>query len=201
MTTFVLVRHGATDAVGRRLAGRLAAIPLNADGERQIRAAAESLAGYGIDRIVAGPLERAQATAALLAEATGAPVETDPGVDEVAFGAWTGCTFDSLDADPHWRAYNAFRSGSRIPGGEMGIEVQARIVAATERLHGAHPAERIAIASHGDPIRYLIAHYAGIPMDLALRLAVDVASISVLALDGAAARVLCVNRTARLSAP
>jgi broad specificity phosphatase PhoE len=198
VTTFVLVRHGDTDAVGKRLVGRLAGVVHSALGERQIRATARELAGYGIDRIVAGPLERAQFTAATLAEATGAPVETDPLVDEVAFGSWTGQTFAALDDDPRWARYSAFRGGVRIPGGEMGIEVQARMVAATERLRGAHPHECIAIASHGDPIRYLVAHYAGVPIDLVARIAIDVASVSVLAVDDAGARVLCVNRTGQL---
>lgn len=198
MTTFVLVRHGATDAVGKRIVGRLAGVAHNEPGEQQIDATARSLADYGIDRIVAGPLERAQSTAAALAEATGAPVETDPNVDEVAFGSWTGKTFENLQSDPRWTSYGVFRSGVRIPGGEMGIEVQARMVAATERLRSAHPHERIAIASHGDPIRYLVAHYAGVPIDLVLRIAIDVASVSIIVVDDFGAHVLCVNRTEHL---
>lgn len=193
MTDFLCIRHGDTDAVGVRLVGRLAGVSLNAKGRAQAKALAERLAAEPPDRIVCSPLERTRDTAGVIAERVGRPVEEDEGLLEIAFGEWTGRSFDELEREPLWRAYHHFRSGIRIPGGEMAVEVQARMVAVTERLHSESPDTAIALVSHGDPIRYLLAHYAGIPLDHALRLAVDVGSLSRISMDQWGPRVLALN--------
>ena len=72
----ILVRHGRPDE------GDLDSPndpPLNADGWRQARAAANLLASEPITRIVASPLLRAQQTARPLAERLGLPIDTIEG--------------------------------------------------------------------------------------------------------------------------
>jgi broad specificity phosphatase PhoE len=63
---FYFLRHGQTD-IERRYQGH-SDVPLNGMGIDQARAAAECLACIPINRIVARPLIRAVATAAIVAE-------------------------------------------------------------------------------------------------------------------------------------
>jgi probable phosphoglycerate mutase len=95
------------------------------------------------------------------------------------FGAWTGRRFAELDELPEWRRFNTLRSVTRAPGGESMLEVQARAVSAVEALRRRHPEGRCLVVSHGDVLRGLVAHYAGIPLDLFQRLEIAPASVSV----------------------
>ncbi|MBA3892444.1 MAG: histidine phosphatase family protein [Gemmatimonadales bacterium] len=57
-------------------------------------------------------------------------------------------------------------------------EVVARAGAELARIASEYPAGLVAAVSHGDVIRALLAHYAGMPLDLMLRLEVAPASVS-----------------------
>ncbi len=198
MTTFYLVRHGDNDSVGQGISGRRPGIPLNERGRAQARAVAERLARLPIARVISSPLERARETAAPIAERLGLPVDLLEDITEVDFGDWTGRSFAQLDADTRWRRFNRVRSVTRIPEGEMMIDVQARMVTAMERLRHAHPEACIALVSHGDPLRVAIAYYVGLPIDLMQNIHVDLGSISALAIDDHGARVRCLNHTGEL---
>jgi probable phosphoglycerate mutase len=77
-------------------------------------------------------------------------------------------------------------------------EVQTRVVAELERIRKRYPDDTIAIVSHGDPIRAVIAYYAGIPLDLFLRVEIGPASVSVIAIDDYGPRILLLNDTGAL---
>ena len=195
MTRLYLIRHGNTDWVGRVLAGRAPGIALNAEGREQAARLPDRLAGVPIDKIVSSPLERARETAAPLAARLGLEVEVRDGVTEVDYGDWTGRTFAEVGPDPLWRRYDATRSVTRIPGGELALEVQARVVAELERLARETPDGVVAVVSHGDPIKSALAHVVGSPLDLIQRLEISPASVSVVELGDRGPRVLCVNDT------
>ncbi len=199
MTLFFLVRHGDNDSVGQGISGRRAGIHLNEHGRAQARAAAEWLATSGIEHVYSSPLERARETAAPIAARLGLDVEIIDGITEVDFGRWTGLPFTRLDSETHWRRFNRVRSVTRIPEGEMMIEVQARVVTVLEALRQRHPESRLVIVSHGDPIRVAIAYYAGIAIDLMQNFQVDLGSVSTLAVDDQGARVRSLNFTGGLA--
>ncbi len=100
-----------------------------------------------------------------------------------------------LDRRDDWRRFNRFRSGVRAPGGEMMIETQARMIRQLECLRARHSEEAVAVVSHGDPIRSVIAYYLGTPIDLAARIEISPASLSVIHLAEWGARVMSVNET------
>ena len=79
------------------------------------------------------------------------------------------------------------------------LDVQARAVTLVERLRAEHPDGRIALVSHGDVIRGLVAHIAGIPLDLFHRLEIDPASVSVVGVDEHHVALRCLNYTGELS--
>lgn len=197
MTTFLLIRHGNNDMIDRRvLIGRTPGISLNADGRSQAAGLAGSLAALPIRAVYSSPMERTRETAAPLAERLGRPVQILEQINEVDFGEWTGCDFDQLSADPRWEDYRTFRSGACIPGGEMLVQVQQRMVAVLETLRARHVREMVALFSHGDPIRTAVAHCLGIPLDRIKRLRISTASVSAVEYTTRGVAVLCVNHIA-----
>ena len=193
MTTFLLIRHGETDDHGKALSGRRPGVRLNALGRRQAEQLAARLAGEGITAVYSGPLERVRETAAALAGRAGLGVRAAPELDEIDLGEWSGQPFDALAGRDDWRLFNTVRSCTRAPGGELMLEVQARAVAFLQRLRGEHPSDAVALVTHSDVIKAVLAYYLGVPLDLAQRLEISPASVSVLALEEWGPRVLCVN--------
>jgi probable phosphoglycerate mutase len=149
----------------------------------------------GIAKIYSSPQPRARETAEFLAELLGYSVKIAPQLDEIDYGEWTGRTFDELRSIARWRDFNSLRSCTRIAGGELMIEVQARVLGLMESLCRRHPAMTVALVSHADVIRGGLAHCLGMPLDLVLRLEISPASISVVAMEQDGPRVLCINNT------
>lgn len=193
MSTFYLIRHGANDMLGKSIAGWLPKVHLNKEGREQAERLAEYLAGHPIQRIYCSPLERAQETALPLAKKLNLQVVTATELGEVQFGDWNGETLENLDRQNRWNQWNTFRTGSRIPNGDMIIVVQARMAAFLQRLREEFPGQSIALFSHGDPIRAVLAYYLGIPLDFMLRFEVDPASVNVLSVTDHGPRVLSIN--------
>lgn len=194
MSRVLLVRHASNDWVGDRLAGWTAGVHLNARGHAEAAALAARLAGERIDAVYASPLDRTQETAAYLAAPRGLAVQVDEGLGEVRFGDWTGRKLAELRQEALWSAVQSRPSVTRFPGGETLGEVQARAVAAVEAILARHEAEAgLALVSHADVIKTLLAYYAGVHLDLFQRLDVAPASVSLLELGAEGPRVLVVN--------
>lgn len=115
---------------------------------------------------------------------------------EVDFGLWTGCSFDDLDADPAWQAWNNSRGNARVPGGENMTEVQNRAWHWLEAVARRFDDALIAVVSHCDVIRAVIARVLGLPVDNLLRFDVDTASISRIVVGDWGARVVSLNERA-----
>lgn len=193
MTDLFLIRHAPHGFQGIRLVGRTPGISLPEPSVRIAARLAERLAGEGITALYSSPLERARETAAVIGGRLGLEAVVCADADEVDYGEWTGRTFDELRPLKLWRRYNVNRSATRIPGGETMLEVQARMVALIERLRAEHPDGRIALVSHGDPIRSAILFYLGVSLDLIHRIEVAPASVSVLAITDWGGRLMRLN--------
>ena len=146
------------------------------------------------------PLERAVETAEPIAERHGLTPRHVDALGEIHIGDWQGLPMSELDTRDDWRRFNAFRSGTRAPRGELMIEAQTRMVQEIERLYEEHTDETVAVVSHGDPVRALIAYFLGVPIDLAMRIEISPASVSVLQLDEWGAKLLCLNHTGEVPA-
>lgn len=133
-----------------------------------------------------------------MAAAHGLTPLADAAFLELDLGEWTNKTFQELHGDPQFHLFNTFRSGTRIPGGELMLEAQARIVAGLQRLAGRHPQQTVAVVSHSDLIKAAVAYYAGLSLDLAQRLEISPASVSVLEIYPETARLLTLNSTPEL---
>lgn len=137
-------------------------------------------------------------TANVIAEQHGLTPMSSEALEEFHFGDWEGMSFHALEQDPDWRRFNAYRSSVRAPGGELMLETQARMVSQLECLRRRHPREIVAIVSHADPLRSVVAHYLGISLDLLLRFEISPASLSIVETDEWHARVLSINETGEL---
>ncbi len=193
MSVFLLIRHAGNPAVGKRLTGTLPGVHLNEEGKAQAEMLAERLGRISIDAIYCSPLERTFETALPLAGRLGLEIHISEKLTEVDFGDWSGLDFHQLAADPLWRQCNIFRSGTRPPNGELVVEVQQRMVTEIERLRKEYPHGTLAVISHADPIKSVLAHYAGIPLDFFPRLEISLVSVSILSISDYGARVLCMN--------
>lgn len=199
MTTFLLIRHAVHDAVAHTLAGRLPGVTLSAAGQVQAQQLAARLAALPIAAVHSSPQARAMQTAQPLAAQLRLDITCSAGLDEIDFGEWAGQRFDALAADGRWEHWNGFRSGAPLPNGGLMLQVQARAVAAVAALHRQHRDQTVALVSHSDIIKAVIAHYLGAPLDLLQRIEISPASVSVLALHDWGAQIMRLNDTGELA--
>lgn len=188
-TLFLLVRHGHTDTIGKRITGRLPGVSINKEGEEQAR----RLARLDADEIFSSPLERAIQTATPLAERLGLSIHIDEAFSEVDFGDWSGMTIPELQAVPEWTLFNRFRSSFRLPGGELMLEVQKRVVDKLGRLAAQYPEKTIAVFSHADVIKAAVSHYVGAPLDLMDRIEIYPASVTRIRVAEGGPKISAVN--------
>lgn len=198
MTIFFLIRHALHSLGGETIAGRLPDVHLSPGGQEQATQLAARLQAAPLKAIYCSPLERTRETAA----AIGAPLElapqTLPDLLELDFGDWMGQKLEALRPQEKWRQFNAFRSGTRAPNGELMLETQLRIVGCMERLREQHPNDAIALVSHGDVIKSAVAYFLGVPLDMFQRIEISPASVSIVAVADYGPWVLCVNHTGDL---
>jgi len=181
-TRIVLVRHGVTDfTAASKLDGRGGSDPsLNADGLRQVRAAAAGVRAFIGDspaRLITSSLQRAIETGAAIAEELGVRAQIDADWDEQAFGDWDDLSIDFLLAR-HPEDLLRFREDPHYsrPGGEAHSELETRVLAAFERAMAG--GGTVVVASHRKPIMTVLGHLLGIPHDRIWRLATAPASLT-----------------------
>ena len=198
MTKFLLIRHATTNTVGKRLSGRTPGVHLNEQGLQQAQYLAERLANIPLTAIYSSPLERAVETAAPIAKSHGLETIIHEDFLEIDFGHWTDHSFEALQHQKQFQLFNAFRSATRIPGGELMLEAQARIVAGLQQFCMQHPNEVVAVVSHSDLIKAAVTYYAGIPLDLFQRIEISPASVSIVEVYEETARIMLVNDVGRI---
>jgi probable phosphomutase (TIGR03848 family) len=189
----LLIRHGRTDWLGERLAGRLPGISLNAEGCADAEALAAGLASARLDAVYASPLERARETAEPIAARHHLNVTLTESLQEVDFGEWTGKTFTELKTLEDWRLLHRHPDRGIFPGGETLPQAQNRAVEWVERLVAQNPSARIATVSHSDTIRLVLAQYLCMAWDAFPSLVIDPGSVSVLRFGKGRVRVLGMN--------
>jgi len=202
MTEFFLIRHAINDWVSTgRLAGWTPGVHLNDDGKKQATALGESLANRRLAAIYSSPLERTMETAeAIAAHYDGLAVQRLDGVGEVRYGAWQGEKLSKLRREKMWYIVQQYPSRAQFPGGEAIRQAQARAVDALETLAIRHPNQRVAVVSHSDVIKLIVAHYLGAHIDLFQRIEISPASLTILHLGADRPYIIRVNDTSYLPA-
>ncbi|HEY3208432.1 MAG TPA: MSMEG_4193 family putative phosphomutase [Actinomycetota bacterium] len=198
MALLLLIRHALTEATGKRLSGRTPGIHLSEEGRRQAGLIAERLAPLPLAAVYASPLERCRETAEAIATSRRMTVREVADLAEVDYGRWTGRSMPQLVRTSLWKKVQQSPSSVTFPEGEGLIDAQRRSVAVMEEIAGRHPRAAVAIVSHADVIRLVLAHYAGLHIDLFQRLIVSPASVSAVALGDRIPRIIRMNDTGML---
>jgi probable phosphomutase (TIGR03848 family) len=194
MTTLFLIRHATNDSIKDGiLAGWLPGVHINDEGCKQAEHMAARMANIMLDAIYSSPLERAVETAEYLAKPRGLEIQRREGLGEIRVGAWENQKIADLSKTDEWRMYQLYPSGARPPGGESGRELQMRAVGEVESICAAHTDGNVAVVSHADTIGVIVAHYAGMPLDLFGRLVVSPASVTVLWIGPHGPRLIRLN--------
>jgi broad specificity phosphatase PhoE len=144
---FYFMRHGQTDW---NLEGRYQGhsdIPLNATGVAQAHAAAECLAHFAINRIVASPLIRAVATAAIIAEKLQKPIHIDRGLVERNFGSFNGLVIREVKAQHGLRPDQSSRE-ILPPDADPFDEIFDRVPRVLAKWMTSHPNEVLLFVGH-----------------------------------------------------
>lgn len=136
-----LVRHGETPGNARRFL-QLPETPLSERGGEQARRLGQRLARREVARILTSDYARAEATAACIAAATGAPLEREPLLRERDFGALRGTPYAELRVNP-------FAPDYAPPDGESWEVFHARVDRAWERALEAAKAGPLVVVTHG----------------------------------------------------
>ena len=151
-TTVHLVRHGEVFNPEKLLYGRLPGYRLSDLGEQMAERVGDYLAGRDVTHIGASPLQRAQQTAAPLAQRTSLPIHTDDNLLEATnvFEGKRVSVGDGVLRKPSaWRhLYNPFKPS----WGEPYVDLAARMRLAVLTARDAARGHEAALVSHQLPI-------------------------------------------------
>lgn len=181
MPLLLLIRHGENELVKTgKLAGRIPGVHLNERGQKQAQALGEALAQVPIKAIYSSPLERAMETAEPIATSHKLQIIQEPDLMDTNVGKWEGKSVKVLRLTKVWKIVQHAPSRFRFPDGESFTEAQTRLANVLERIVSTHkkPGDIVAVVFHADPIKLVISHFLGMPLDHFQRLSCDTGSVS-----------------------
>lgn len=171
-----LLRHGEPRG-GDRFRGTRDD-PLSATGWQQMRAAVADASPW--DVIVTSPLRRCAEYASELAQRHDLPLETEPGLRELAFGVWEGRAYSELrESDPE--ALQAFFHdpvNNTPPGGESLAACRERVHTAWDAIIGRHDGRHLLLVCHGAVMRIIYSRLLKMPDDAMFHIEVPYACLT-----------------------
>ncbi len=203
MVEILVIRHAVNDFVKTgKLAGWAPGVHLNDEGKAQATALGVRLSKVKLDAVYSSPLERTVETAqAILEHHPELGLQLLDSVGEVRYGEWQGLELSKLSQRKLWPVIQMTPSRVRFPKGETLRQAQMRAVDALEELAETHPRSRVAVVSHSDIIKLVVAHYLGMHIDLFQRIHIAPASLSIIALGHGRPFVVQINETSYLPPP
>lgn len=153
--TLYLVRHGEVHNLKGVIYGHLPGFGLSERGREQIERAAAVLAANGpFAALYASPLQRAQQSAAILADRLGLQVATEERIVETGIGTFQGRRFEELP-QPYITEQGAH------PELESAAAIRERLLQWVDQMRARHAGEQIIAVSHRDPIIVALLHWTG----------------------------------------
>ena len=201
----ILVRHGETywnDE--RRIQGGDSDIELNDTGLEQARKLAAFLENEPIAAILSSPLQRAIATAEVIASHHQLPVEIDQGLRELKVGELEGMSVSNLSTTFSQFLMQWWQNGGavKLPNGESLVELQQRAWKAVERLlerHKTSPEHNegttMIVVSHYFVTLAIILKALNLPLDCFTKFKVDLGGVSILEIKDYGPRLVTFNDT------
>ncbi len=178
------LRHGQT-AMSRAnvFCGRRLDPALTSEGAAMAEAFAGAYRDVQWRAIYSSPLQRAVATAAPLAAATGLTVLRHDGLAEIDYGAWDGLSAEVVARDFHdeherWTADPAWNPPT---GGETAVALAQRMTHVIEEIRAAHAEGEVLIVSHKASIRVALCALLGVDVGrFRYRFGCPVGSVSII---------------------
>jgi len=176
-----LMRHGPTEASNLNAPLGRMDLPVSGDGLQAWPAIRQELLASGIQRVLTSDLARARVHALDL----GLPTLVLPDLGEQDFGSWEGIPWHEIKgAEPFF----ANPVMGTPPGGESFAHCASRALLAFQGvIEGDVPT---LVFAHGGPLRAILSHFMGLPLDRALDLAWQPYGISKLEIHGSNRAVL-----------
>jgi len=197
MPLILLIRHGENEYVkSSKMAGRIPGIHLNEHGRKQAQALGEALKDFPITAIYSSPLERAMETAEPIAQTHKLEIIQEPDLMDADIGKWEGKSWKVLRLTKAWKIVQHAPSRFRFPDGESFPEAQTRYANVLERIAKKHhkPKDIIAVIFHADPIKLVISHFLGLPLDHFQRLSCNTGSLTMLQVSESGANLVKLNQ-------
>lgn len=156
--TFTLLRHGKVE--GEAALYGHTDIALSEQGRSHLEDTIEKIhAELVIDNITASPLLRCAIAARKFSEKYQIPLQLDPQLKEMHFGAWDGVPFAAMDSQ--WQQLEAFWASPFLthpPAGETLTAFAQRVIDAWENVLKSNSGQHTLIICHGGVIRIILAH-------------------------------------------
>ena len=157
-TTFLLIRHGESQANKEQIFGGHYDAPLTESGLEQARITGRFIQeNYKVHKVYASDLKRAYVTGSTIAEIVGAEIVPEPGLREIFGGEWEGKKYTQIQEkyEEAFRIWKTRTGRARCTGGESVSELGKRIMDTLHRIAEENPGETIVIATHATPVRVM----------------------------------------------
>jgi len=201
----ILVRHGETHWNEAGLVqGGDSDIELNDTGLEQARKLAAFLESEPITAILSSPLQRAIATAEVIANHHQLPVEIDQGLRELKVGDLEGMSVSNLRTTFSRFLLQWWQDGEamKLPNGESLVELQQRAWKVIESLLERHKTSpehsegtTVVVVSHYFVTLAIILKGLDLPLDFFTKFKLDLGGVSILEFRDYGARLLAFNNT------
>lgn len=157
----VLVRHGEPEAAARgRCYGKLD-VGLSDDGRAQVHNTAAWMHGahHLLSAVYSSPRRRASESAEIIAATYKLGVTIDNRLCEIDFGLFEGLTYEEVEQrfPVEYKMWMERPTEVLFPGGEDFKRMKRRVQRALGEMLVNHPAQTVAIVSHGGVNRIILA--------------------------------------------
>lgn len=200
-TTFIMVRHGQSEANVEKIYAAHVNTPLSSLGREQAARLGEYLKDTPIDAIYSSDLQRAHDTAAPTAKYHNLPIIDSKALREINGGEWEGKKFADLLLE-YPKEYGLWLSDigkSRTVGGESVAQVSERMMGELSRIAALHPDQTVLIATHALALRTVCTIASGLPIERMKEIPfVSNASISTFLYEEGKLKILTMDETAHL---
>jgi probable phosphoglycerate mutase len=163
------VRHGQTEASRDNRFCGTTDLPLTDAGlEMAGYIAARCAEKGGFKAIYASPMRRTVQTAQPTSDRLGLPIQTDPGLREIAYGSWENRLEKEVE-ETESAAFHAWAENPGLvppPGGETGRDIAARATPVIDAIRARFTDGEVLVVSHKATIRVLTCSLLGLDVNL-----------------------------------
>ena len=199
-TTLILIRHGETPHNRDKRYQGHRDTSLTTEGKRQTREIALRLRDEPLDAIYSSDLKRTRYMAEVINSYHSLKINILPELREIDFGDWEGKTYNEIQRE--WKGllggWEKEPSKIKIPNGENIKDLAGRVKFAIKKIISNRPDQRIAIVTHGGPIRIILMDALDLGLDDWWKTITSNGGISIIEYQSKRAEVLFQNDTSHL---